>query len=247
MDILKFRKVVDSIRDPDASFVVKLAYLTGARANELCHRGFPSHEVLRPRTGNVKRVKEGRAPLPLHPRTRAVGPMKSDVSYDVYETPNDNFAKDLGRIQVLKIRMVVLKRKAKNMFILTKAIPLDDRFEPWGVGVNDHISTLSEDAPLVPMHSVALNKLYHEYGFYEMVKAETLEEQVDNPLRHIRYTHLVDYYGFDPWQAPLFMGHKLETAMSGSGGPADAYAALAWRRYFPALLKPLPRPISIIA
>ena len=166
----------------------------------------------------------------LHPKTRAMGPTKDDVSYDTFYD-----------VKVLKIRMVVLKRKAKNVFLRTVALPMSDVFEPWSLGVNAYIQALPENAPLVDLHNNTVNKILHKHGFYDIVKQMTREDLIRNPLRHIRYNHLVDYYGFDPWQAPLFFGHKLETAMSGSGGPADAYASLAWRRYFPALLKPLPK------
>ena len=56
--------------------------------------------------------------------------------------------------------------------------------------------------------------------------------QHDNPLRHIRATHLVTYYGFTITDLSAFTGWKLP-------GMAEVYVHLGWKSYIELLLKPV--------
>lgn len=63
-------------------------------------------------------------------------------------------------------------------------------------------------------------------------------------LRHFRITYLITEYDFDPSDLCAYAGGTMKTGMGIAGmgaasGQLDVYAYLAWKRYFPKLLKPI--------
>jgi hypothetical protein len=61
-------------------------------------------------------------------------------------------------------------------------------------------------------------------------------------LRHFRITYLVMQYGFEPYALTAIARWTYRTGLGHMGlgsGQLDAYLYLAWKHYFPKLLKPI--------
>lgn len=227
----EFRKVVETIRDPKESYIVKLAYLTAARANELCSVNHDSY--LHQRVG-----KKGQ----IIGFTRAVGPLRSDVQMDEWKgTP------------VLLIDMQVLKRKEKSSYVRTVGLPCSDEIEPWVVDIYKRISLMNADEPLVNMDSWHLNAILKQYNFYDLCRIdkgripppfkddkqrENWEKKIENPLRHFRRMHLKTFYHLDPEERTAYVGAKL-SSIRGASASEDEYMALSWIDWMDKLLKPV--------
>ena len=64
-----------------------------------------------------------------------------------------------------------------------------------------------------------------------------------NLLRHYRLSHLCEYYNFDGLDLSNYGGWSVKTGMGMTGmtvsSNLDFYIHMAWRRYFPKLLRPI--------
>ena len=132
----------------------------------------------------------------------------------------------------------VLKRKPKSKkrkhVYKVVALPCDPKYEPWTVhllrwfkeknGLGFPITEM-QVRRIVKKHLAILDPKVHPHS-----------------LRHWRASHLVNYYDFDSWELCAYMGwsHKsMFTKMAMPVGKTDIYVHIAWKRYFPKLLRPL--------
>lgn len=221
MRFLDFRNHLDAVRDPFESYVLKLSYLTGARANELAGEG----------TIEGKEGKKGGITKPLCPT-------KGDVDYDNFE----------GN-EVIKFKLHVEKRKESNgeKPLRTVAVPLSLEYEPWAIEVSQFIEKLEMGQPLVALNRQALNILLRRNGAYAMALGLPENEKFNslcNPLRHLRIHFLMDYYHMNPIEVVNLVGWKLSASLAGGiSSELSRYAHLQWTQYFPKLLKAVPVPL----
>ena len=132
----------------------------------------------------------------------------------------------------------VLKRKPKSKkrkrVYKVVALPCDPKYEPWTIHLLRWFKekrgfgfpiTESQVRRIVKKHLAILDPKVHPHS-----------------LRHWRASHLVWYYDFDTWELCTYMGWSygsMFTKMAVPTGKSDIYVHLAWKRYFPKLLRPL--------
>lgn len=71
-----------------------------------------------------------------------------------------------------------------------------------------------------------------------------------NPLRHIRISHLLEYYGLNPYELNAYTGWSLAGIFSQLGqvvsSNLELYAHLSWRMYVPKLCVPMSKFIGTV-
>lgn len=148
-----------------------------------------------------------------------------------------NFAEELEQ-KVLVIKMGVLKRQVKSVkaddtvFYKTVALPCDPKYEPWTLDLLKRIKKHKTLAFTLSRHTA-----------WRLVRKNLspLDPKIHtHSLRHYRISHLLNDYGFDAEDLVAYSGWSFKTVMGMKGmgaGQLDIYAHLAWKRYFPKLLK----------
>jgi len=145
-------------------------------------------------------------------------------------------------MKVLLVKCPVLKRKRKSkkgegIVFKPIALPIDPKYEPWTLDLLKWIKR----------NNGKLNFNLTDNAIEKLVK-RNLNDYFPNIyphfLRHTRLTHLVSYYDFDPYDVTVYAGWTFKTGLAHHAGliitgQMDIYLHLAWKRYFPKLLKPL--------
>lgn len=123
-----------------------------------------------------------------------------------------------------------------KLFFKTVGVPIDPKYEPWSLEILKYIKR------------EGLLKFYLGDRNIRVIVSKYLKPQLGydftaHKIRHIRITHLVQYYNFDPYEVSSYAGWSFRTVFAGMGmniSPMlDVYAHLVWRRYFPKLLVPI--------
>ena len=130
-------------------------------------------------------------------------------------------------VKALVLRLRTLKHKDPQYRSI--ALPIDPQFEPWTVDIGRH---------LVKHGELRFNITRRRIHQIVSKRLEGLDPTAHpHTLRHWRLTHLVEYFGFDPYDLTIYAGWTFGTGLKGASGPVDTYLHLDWRRYFPKLLK----------
>jgi len=214
-EMTEFRAAVDRIKNRRDSILIKALYLLALRVNEITTKVSPSV------------LKRGTEPLGQY----------IDCSIGHYRILDSNtYSYRDERAAVF--RCAVLKRKPKSKkrkhVYKVVALPCDPKYEPWTVhllrwfkeknGLGFPITEM-QVRRIVKKHLAILDPKVHPHS-----------------LRHWRATHLASYYDFDSWELCAYMGwsHKsMFTKIAMPVGKTDIYVHIAWKRYFPKLLRPL--------
>jgi hypothetical protein len=230
--VLPFRDMVDSIPKTDARVVLKFAYETGGRVNEIATKGateYLDREVTDRKTGQKHHeVKEA---------TRPMGPKASDVVFDTYEGE-----------EVMTVTMTVLKRRVESAtggpVKLARIVGLPLGFDPWVKELADYVSMLKPDEGIIPYNRRDISEMLLKSGMTaQALFGAPPGYKMLNPLRHVRLNHLESFYGFGDEYTRRFFGW---TYMAPGGSSTQrSYEALNWQFYFPKLLKPLPRRAAL--
>jgi len=126
----------------------------------------------------------------------------------------------------------------KEIAYRTVALPLNPKYDPWVKDLAKYILDNKKQASFNITRQTAWAIVKRNIG--SLIKKHAVKRRC-NPLRHWRLTHLVDYYGFDPYRDLVgFAGWTFKGAHGGAG-QLDTYLHLNWRGYFPKLLKPPPK------
>ena len=144
------------------------------------------------------------------------GPLKENIAFDEYD-----------KKEVLKISLSTLKKRKHPKRII--ALPIDKKYEPWSYNLIEYFDKLDAKDPVIPYSRHTIARICKANGFAETGRL--------NPLRHIRLTHLADFYTFDSFDLVIYAGWKFQSV--GVGGPIDNYIHLSWQKYFPKLKKAL--------
>lgn len=207
-----FRRAVQEIPEKRDSDFVKVAYLLAARVSEVSLYASPYDME--------------------HFKSRAYG---QTISYKI-----ELFKLEQPPVceKALVIRMGVLKRAVKGVkaddtvFYKTVALPCDPKFEPWCLDLLKRIAKHKTLAFTLSRHTA-----------WRLVRKNLspLDPKIHtHSLRHYRISHLLNEYGFDAEDLVAYSGWSFKTVMGMRGmgaGQLDIYAHLAWKRYFPKLLK----------
>lgn len=220
-----FRAKVDAVPDPTVRYGVKLLYLTAGRVNELCGRGSVeagSQRAFTDESGKIRVQKVG--------VTRPLMPTRERVSVEEYRDAGH------GRVEVLRLTLRVLKRRQE--VVKEVAVPLSGDFEPWARQLANVIGKMEPDEVLLPFSRWDVSDWLRQYELTGRDLGIRDDARVLNPLRHLRLTHLVTHYDFNEFDLLMVGGWSPRTALI--AGPMGEYLRLAWRKYFPKLLVPLP-------
>lgn len=226
ISLLEFRRKVDAIPEPTVRYAAKLLYLTASRTNELCGRGATE-------LGKVKtyRTAEGETLAKRVGGTRPLCPTRERVSLEMYQDETH------GNVKVLRFTLAVLKRRAEA--VKEVALPLSGDYDPWVRQLAAVIERMEMGEPLLPYNRRDVSDWLLAYGLTGRDLGLKEDARVLNPLRHLRLTHLVTHYDFNEMDLLMVGGWAPRTALI--AGPMGDYLRLAWRKYFPKLLVPLPR------
>jgi hypothetical protein len=141
-----------------------------------------------------------------------------------------------GEITVDPLLIKVLLGK---ITLKTVALPCNPKYEPWTLSLLRHYKekkTLS-----FPITRQWFWKNYRQ-ALKDLLPQKSLHS-IKNPLRHFRINHIIEYYGFLPYDVATYSGWTIASTFGRIGIPVssniDAYSHLAWRMYFPRLLLPI--------
>jgi len=141
-----------------------------------------------------------------------------------------------GEVQVDPLLIKILLGKITLKAI---ALPCDPKYEPWTL---DLLKWIKEKGRLsFPI----VRQTFHDHvreALKDLLPQKSLHS-IKNPLRHFRISHLISYYGMLPYEITAYTGWTIAGTYRQMGiavsSNLDAYAHLAWRQYFPRLLKPI--------
>ena len=207
-EITKFRYAVEQIKNRRDQVLIKTVYLLAARVSEVITKTSPWDLT--------------------HNKTKAYGQFMSHQMAD------------FNGQEVYLTKQAVLKRKVKkkkaveNKIYKIIALPVAPKFEPWTIELMEW--------------SAEQGSLSFDLGRRAVLKIVKKNlGKLDNAipthsLRHYRITHLVTMYNFDAFDLIAYTGWTFKTGlgmtgMGGASGQLDTYLHLAWRRYYPKLLK----------
>jgi hypothetical protein len=141
-----------------------------------------------------------------------------------------------GKVELDPLLIQVLLGKVTLKIV---ALPTSLKFEPW---TRDLLVWIKKKGTL----SFKLTRQW----FWTLLRENLSgilpkkgKKSLKNPLRHFRISHLVEYYGFDPYELTTYAGWTARSTFSQIGISAspmiDVYSHLKWRMYLPKLLKPI--------
>lgn len=210
----EFRQAVNKIVDPRDAVLIKMIYLSAARVSEV-----------------ITKV----SPWDLeHKKTRPYG---THLTWNIenYEVRKDKIEKVLLLRFAVAKRVRKIQRGGKQVKVLVhKLIPLpcNPEFEPWTLDLLRWIQGRQELKFALTRQAVGKIVKRQLYGLDPKIHTHS--------LRHYRISHLVEHYAFDPYDITAYSGWTFKTTFSGMGmgsGQLDTYAHIAWRKFFPKLLK----------
>jgi len=172
--------------------------------------------------------------------TTPYGPRGEDVAEQFYSLPGSQTAEP-----VAVFRLKTAKRKGMERFV---ALPLNERYEPWGKELLAYFKTKGNELvfpftrqTLGSYAAKALDGLEYDIASQNIngVHVEAHKRDASNHfLRHIRASELSYYYGFRAEDLATYCGWTIQNA--GMTDVMARYLHLSWQSYFPKLL--IPRP-----
>jgi hypothetical protein len=134
---------------------------------------------------------------------------------------------------------LLIKALLGKIVIKAVALPCDPKYEPWTL---DLLKYLKEKGCLsFPIVRSTFHAQIRE-ALKDLLPKKNPHSN-KNPLRHFRISHLISYYGMLPYEITAYTGWSIRGTFQQMGQMVspnlDAYAHLAWRQYFPRLLKPI--------
>ena len=208
-EMTEFRAAVDRIKNRRDSILIKALYLLALRVHEIATKTSPS----------------------LMSLTKPLGQYIELSIHRGYRYNNKEIPIGLFKCPVLKRKP---KSKKKKLVYKIVALPCDPVYEPWAL---DLLRWIKNNGKLgFDLTAIQINRIIKKHLSILDPKVHT------HSLRHWRATHLVAYYNFDGWDLCAYMGWtygSLHGKMNMPIGKSDIYVHLAWKRYFPKLLRPL--------
>jgi hypothetical protein len=139
----------------------------------------------------------------------------------------------------IKIDPLLIKALQGKVVVKAVALPCKPEYEPWTM---DLLKWIREKGKLSVDFTRKTVWSYTREGLAKILPPKSLHN-IKNPLRHFRISHLISYYGFQPYDITAYSGWTIRGTFQSMGmsvsGNLDFYAHLAWRQYFPSLLKPI--------
>ena len=155
----------------------------------------------------------------------------------------ENFVQGSINEKVLLIKVATAKRRSKDGKIFPRyiAVPVNPTYEPWCKDLLEWIRDKGNlNFPLLRWTvSLICKKNLRVLG----------EDIHAHSLRHIRVSHLINNYGFEPPEVTSVCGWTFRTGWDLAGFQTNPmisiYLHTAWKKSFPRLCKPLSEVIKI--
>ncbi|RLF07093.1 MAG: hypothetical protein DRJ60_03440 [Thermoprotei archaeon] len=258
----RFREGIETIEDDFARTLFQLAYLMAARESELVTKVTRADMLKTKPYGNFLRweITEWRSkyldssiskPQKVLLLSTAVAKRlkinKEALKKAVEEQDPEQIEQALRKFRFFDILAKWKKGEIQldqkfiaqitgRTFHKVVGIPIDPKYEPWSLEILKWIRREGilrfdiTDRQARYLAAKYLKKLFGEkFRFHD--------------LKHLRITHLINYYNFDPYEITSYAGWSLKTTFMGLGVQVnpmlDIYAHLGWRKYFPKLLVPI--------
>jgi hypothetical protein len=151
-----------------------------------------------------------------------------------------------GQITVDPLWIKVLNEELHLRYV---ALPCSLNYEPWIKDLLQWYQKHPTEGLSIPITRRHFWWLYRKaLGSILPSKKLLGKGSVKNPLRHIRINHLIEYYGFIPYEINSYTGWSLTGIFAQLGqavsGNLEIYAHLSWRTYLPKLCTPITRFIG---
>lgn len=259
IELRKFREAIETIDNDDHRTLIELAYLGAFRESELVAK-YEQKKILKGWSkpyGNFLRwqkwmykTPDGRQE-PILLISSAVA-KRTKINKEALEQAVESQDPKTIEAALTRFRLFDILAKWKKgelqltpkfvaqitgkIYEKTIPIPINPKYEPWSKDIIQYIlrnGVLRFDITDGMARSIArkyLKKLFGDWFRF-------------HSLRHIRISHLIQYYNFDPYEISTFAGWSFRTAFAGMGIQAspmlDIYAHLSLNRIVAKLLVPL--------
>lgn len=273
ISIRKFREAVDHIKDQRDAAIVKTAYLLAARNSEILTKAtswdflkgeskpygvflkfsFAQFEVS-PETDKQEAVmervlvvtsavaKRGKRMKKKDDTEKEPLQLKEEEVVEAFTKFKRTDLIDKWRSGHIKVDPLLINVLLGKISLKVVALPTSGKYEPWTIDLLKWIKTnkgkLNFDLTRVRFWQILRENL-------SAILPKKDKRNMRNPLRHFRISHLIEYYGFDPYDLTSYVGWTIRSTFGQLGISAspniDAYAHLRWRMYYPKLLKPIER------
>lgn len=273
ISIKKFREVVDSIQNKRDGAMIKIAYLLAARNCEVLTKVNPCEMLSNASKpyGNFMTVRfeDFEVARATHEKDAVIQNvlvvsmavakrgkrMKQPKDETTLELKKEEVIEALTKFKQKKLLMkyqqgdleidpLLIKVLLGKVAMKIVALPVSMQYEPW-------IKDLLEWIKVTKRMSLTFN--FTRGWFRHIVRSNLAsilpkvhkngKDSLKNILRHFRISHLIEYYGFNPYEITSYVGWSISSTSAQMGIPIspnlDHYAHLRWRMYFPKLLKPI--------
>lgn len=178
-----------------------------------------------------KKQKQGEPEKPKKPER----PLTTQEIADLLpERFRQRYLQDPANVDPFLVQALAHKMTYKKI-----ALPCNPKYEPWTVDLLHYIQ--KHGTVSFNLCRKTLWEIQRQY--LEPFLPRKNKASVKNPLRHFRITHLLDNYNFQADEITTYSGWSLKTTFNQMGVLAspnlDIYSHLAWRKYFPKLLREL--------
>ena len=153
-----------------------------------------------------------------------------------------------GQVQVDPLLVKVLNGDVHLRYV---ALPCSINYEPWIVGILKWQQTHSTENLSFAITRRTFYRIYRE-ALKDILPPihPHGKDSMKNPLRHIRISHLLEYYGLTPYELNAYTGWSLAGIFSQLGqavsGNLELYSHLSWRMYVPKLCVPMSKFIGTV-
>jgi len=259
INIHVFRNAVEHILDPETQALAKTLYLLAARVSEILTKStrteilknqskplgsFLNYEfqdfrqdkiqekVLLVTAGVAKRTKVSGKARKQAKKMDEPNPEEVEKAFSKYGLTR--LLEDYKKGEI-KANPLVVAHLLGQIHFKQIALPCDPKYEPWTLDLVKRITWKG-----------TLSFNFVRQTAYLRIRDEFRRQGYDvhpHTLRHWRLSHLMQNYGFEPYDISIYSGWSIRSTFNQMGMQAssniDIYAHLTWNKYFPKLLIPI--------
>jgi hypothetical protein len=149
----------------------------------------------------------------------------------------------------LTIDPLLVKVLNGDIYLRYVALPCSLQYEPWIRDLLGWVQKHPQEKLSIPITRRTFWYLYRK-ALKDILppKHEHGKDSLKNPLRHLRVSHLLQYYGLTPYEINAYTGWSLSGIFAQLGqvisSNLELYSHLSWRMYLPKLCVPINRFIG---
>ena len=134
---------------------------------------------------------------------------------------------------------LLVKALNDQVFLRYVAIPVGNQYEPWLLPILKYWQENNHSLSIPITRRYFYDLLHKALSNILPQKHYHGKESLKNPIRHIRISHLLQYYDFSPLDINAYTGWALSSIFAQLGQPIsnnlERYSHLTWRMYVPKL------------